>query len=103
MTGDQKSQQESRSGDVVQGSYSLVEPDGTRRTVEYTADPVQGAFSWISKLARETHFYVFYLFSVGFNAVVHREPLAHAKVIAGPAIAKVGKYHDFIIIFSSIR
>lgn len=36
------SQQESRSGDVVQGSYSLVEPDGTRRIVEYTADPVQG-------------------------------------------------------------
>lgn len=42
MTGDSKSQQESRSGDVVQGSYSLVEPDGTRRIVEYTADPVQG-------------------------------------------------------------
>lgn len=38
------------------GSYSLVEPDGTRRIVEYTADPVQG-----------------------FNAVVHKEPLA-AKV-----------------------
>lgn len=42
LTGDQKSQQESRSGDVVQGSYSLIEPDGTRRVVEYTADPVQG-------------------------------------------------------------
>lgn len=42
MTGDAKSQQETRSGDVVQGSYSLVEPDGNRRTVEYTADPVQG-------------------------------------------------------------
>lgn len=43
MTGDAKSQTETRSGDVVQGSYSLVEPDGTRRIVEYTADPVQGA------------------------------------------------------------
>jgi hypothetical protein len=42
LTGDSKGQQESRSGDVVQGSYSLVEPDGTRRTVEYTADPVNG-------------------------------------------------------------
>lgn len=43
MTGDAKSQSETRSGDVVQGSYSLIEPDGTRRVVEYTADPVQGA------------------------------------------------------------
>lgn len=60
MTGDSKSQQETRSGDVVQGSYSLVEPDGTRRIVEYVADPVQG-----------------------FNAVVHREPVA-AKVVAAP-------------------
>ncbi|XP_014244929.1 larval cuticle protein A1A-like [Cimex lectularius] len=42
VTGDAKSQSESRSGDVVQGSYSLVEPDGSRRTVDYTADPVNG-------------------------------------------------------------
>uniref|UniRef100_A0A0A9XLP9 Larval cuticle protein A2B n=2 Tax=Lygus hesperus TaxID=30085 RepID=A0A0A9XLP9_LYGHE len=42
LTGDSKSQHESRSGDSVQGSYSLTDPDGTRRTVEYTADPVNG-------------------------------------------------------------
>lgn len=65
LTGDSKNQHETRSGDVVQGSYSLVEPDGTRRTVEYTADPVNG-----------------------FNAVVHREPIG-AKVIAAPAVAKI--------------
>ncbi|XP_067013240.2 cuticle protein 21-like [Anabrus simplex] len=73
LTGDSKGQQESRQGDVVQGSYSLVEPDGTTRTVEYTADPING-----------------------FNAVVHRGPAvaAVAKVaapvaVAAPAIAKV--------------
>jgi hypothetical protein len=73
LTGDSKSQHESRDGDVVQGSYSLVDPDGTRRTVEYTADPHNG-----------------------FNAIVHREPLAApvAKVAApiayaAPAVAKV--------------
>ncbi|XP_052890409.1 uncharacterized protein LOC128298677 [Anopheles moucheti] len=75
VTGDNKNQQESRSGDVVTGSYSLVEPDGTRRVVEYTADPVNG-----------------------FNAVVHREPLAvkavapvakFAAPLAYPAVAKV--------------
>ncbi|XP_064292668.1 cuticle protein-like [Plodia interpunctella] len=72
LTGDSKSQQESRSGDVVQGSYSLVEPDGTRRVVEYTADPQNG-----------------------FNAVVHKEPLggvvkAVAPVAAAPAYLHYG-------------
>ncbi|KAL1139141.1 hypothetical protein AAG570_009201 [Ranatra chinensis] len=66
LTGDSKNQHETRSGDVVQGSYSLTEPDGSRRTVEYTADPVNG-----------------------FNAVVHKEPLVAKAVVAAPAIAKV--------------
>lgn len=39
---------------------------GIKRTVEYTADPVHG-----------------------FNAVVHREPLAVKAIAAAPAIAKV--------------
>ncbi|XP_076251254.1 larval cuticle protein A3A-like [Rhynchophorus ferrugineus] len=66
LTGDSKSQVESRNGDVVQGSYSVVDPDGTKRTVDYTADPVNG-----------------------FNAVVHKEPLVAKAVVAAPAIAKV--------------
>lgn len=56
-TGDVKSQQEERKDDVVKGSYSLVEPDGTKRTVEYTADHHNG-----------------------FNAVVHREHNIHPQV-----------------------
>ncbi|CAH2095322.1 unnamed protein product [Euphydryas editha] len=60
LTCDSKSQHETRSGDVVQGSYSLVDPDGTRRIVEYTADPHNG-----------------------FNAVVHKEPLS--AVVKGVA------------------
>ncbi|KAL1506709.1 hypothetical protein ABEB36_006022 [Hypothenemus hampei] len=64
LTGDSKSQSETRNGDVVQGSYSVLDPDGLKRTVDYTADPVHG-----------------------FNAVVHREPLA-VKAIAAP-VAKV--------------
>ncbi|KAK9745565.1 Insect cuticle protein [Popillia japonica] len=64
LTGDNKQQQESRDGDVVQGSYSLVESDGTRRVVQYTADPVNG-----------------------FNAVVSKEPLG-VKVAAAPVVAK---------------
>nr|AYA49971.1 cuticular protein 63 [Leptinotarsa decemlineata] len=48
-TGDSKSQHETRHGDSVRGQYSLTEPDGSRRTVDYAADPHSG-----------------------FNAVVHR-------------------------------
>lgn len=33
---------ESRRGDAVQGSYSLVEPDGHNRVVHYTADAHNG-------------------------------------------------------------
>lgn len=57
LTGDFKNKVETRNGDVVQGSYSLIEPDGNRRIVEYTADPING-----------------------FNAVVRREPAVQAKV-----------------------
>jgi len=53
-TGDIKSQHEERDGDVVKGSYSVVEPDGSVRTVEYTADKHNG-----------------------FNAVVHKTPGKH--------------------------
>ncbi|XP_046744605.1 larval cuticle protein A3A-like [Diprion similis] len=62
LTGDSKAQYETRNGDVVQGSYSLIEPDGTRRIVDYTADPVNG-----------------------FNAVVNRES---AAVAVAPVVAK---------------
>ncbi|CAH2107185.1 unnamed protein product [Euphydryas editha] len=37
-TGDIKQQKEQRDGDVVKGQYSLVEPDGSVRTVNYIAD-----------------------------------------------------------------
>ncbi|XP_065214052.1 cuticle protein 8-like [Planococcus citri] len=41
-TGDIKSQNEIREGDVVHGQYALVEPDGSVRSVEYTADDQNG-------------------------------------------------------------
>ncbi|XP_019873599.1 cuticle protein 7 [Aethina tumida] len=54
-TGDHKSQTESRDGDVVKGQYSLVEPDGSVRTVDYTADPVNGFNAVVSKSAPSVH------------------------------------------------
>ncbi|XP_011260335.2 larval cuticle protein A2B-like [Camponotus floridanus] len=64
LTGDDKSQQETRDGDLVQGSYSLLEADGTRRIVDYTADSVNG-----------------------FNAVVRKEPAAVAVKAVAPVAA----------------
>ncbi|XP_075161076.1 cuticle protein 8-like, partial [Haematobia irritans] len=59
-SGDIKSQSEERDGDAVKGQYSLVEADGSVRTVDYTAD--------------DHH---------GFNAVVHKTaPAAHAAPAA---------------------
>lgn len=49
LTGDFKSQVESRNGDVVQGQYSLIEPDGSRRTVDYTADDLNGFNAVVTK------------------------------------------------------
>lgn len=64
-TGDSHGQYETRNGDVVQGAYALMDSDGTRRLVEYTADPVNG-----------------------FNAVVSKQPTGKAVVApAAPVIA----------------
>ncbi|XP_023937431.2 larval/pupal rigid cuticle protein 66 [Bicyclus anynana] len=65
-TGDVKSQQETRVGDNVVGQYSLLESDGTRRTVDYAADAHNG-----------------------FNAVVRKDPavIAAPAVVAAPAYA----------------
>ncbi|KAJ4439004.1 hypothetical protein ANN_14959 [Periplaneta americana] len=41
-THDIKEQHETRDGDKVEGYYKLVEPDGTTRTVHYTADKHNG-------------------------------------------------------------
>ncbi|GBP63191.1 Cuticle protein 18.6, isoform B [Eumeta japonica] len=53
-TGDFKSQHESRDGDVVRGSYALLEPDGSLRRVDYFADSFNGSellVTYISSVA----------------------------------------------------
>ncbi|XP_039499926.1 larval cuticle protein A2B [Drosophila santomea] len=71
LSGDSKSQVEERDGDVVRGEYSLVDADGFKRTVQYTADPING-----------------------FNAVVNREPLVRTVVKTVAPVAPVyAAYH----------
>ncbi|XP_034482389.1 cuticle protein 7 [Drosophila innubila] len=83
-TGDVKSQHEVRDGDVVKGSYSLVEPDGSVRTVEYTADDHNGFNAVVHKSAPTVHH------AAPAHVVAHAAPLvAHAAplVAHAPAIA----------------
>ncbi|GJQ86693.1 hypothetical protein Trydic_g14771 [Trypoxylus dichotomus] len=55
LTGDRKTQQEVRDGDVVKGSYSLVEPDGSVRVVEYAADDATGFNAVVKKVGPSVH------------------------------------------------
>lgn len=66
LTGDSKTQEETRDGDIVKGSYSLIEPDGSRRTVNYYADPING-----------------------FNAVVQKDVPVVTPVVAKQVVAPV--------------
>ncbi|KAG8236202.1 hypothetical protein J437_LFUL015576 [Ladona fulva] len=54
-TGDIKNQHEERDGDFVKGSYSLQEPDGTVRIVDYTADKFNGFNAKVYKSGVATH------------------------------------------------
>ncbi|XP_055598347.1 larval cuticle protein A2B-like [Uranotaenia lowii] len=67
-TGDIKSQQEERHGDDVKGQYTLIDADGYKRIVDYTADEHNG-----------------------FNAVVRREPVQGHKIVktVTPVLTKV--------------
>lgn len=54
-TGDIKKQYEERDGDTVRGYYSLVEPDGSIRLVEYTADSKNGFQAVVKKIGQSYH------------------------------------------------
>ncbi|XP_022124041.2 alpha-protein kinase 1-like [Pieris rapae] len=47
-TGDFKAQSEARRGDTVLGQYSLIQPDGVRRVVDYQANDLTGFLATVS-------------------------------------------------------
>ncbi|XP_050306940.1 larval cuticle protein A3A-like [Anthonomus grandis grandis] len=55
LTGDNKAQTEYRDGDVVKGSYSVAEPDGSIRVVSYTSDDVHGFNAVVKKIGPSYH------------------------------------------------
>ncbi|XP_076761617.1 cuticular protein 6 [Xylocopa sonorina] len=75
-TGDVKTQHEVRDGDVVHGSYSVNEPDGSVRIVEYTADDHNGFNAVVKKV----------------GPAIHPKPIPVAKYIAP---AYYNSYEDY--------
>uniref|UniRef100_A0A182TPW7 Uncharacterized protein n=1 Tax=Anopheles melas TaxID=34690 RepID=A0A182TPW7_9DIPT len=86
-TGDVKSQQEERHGDVVKGQYTLIDADGYRRIVDYTADDHNGFNAVVRREPVEGHKVVKTLAPVA--KVVAPVYAAPAKVYAAPAVTKV--------------
>lgn len=76
-TGDIKHQWEKKEGDSVKGQYSLVEPDGSVRTVDYTADNKSG-FNAIVKHSGPFHHPVDY----------GKKPTSHNEVVLKQDAAK---------------
>ncbi|KAF7270911.1 hypothetical protein GWI33_016143 [Rhynchophorus ferrugineus] len=76
-TGDHKTQHEVRDGDVVKGSYTVAEPDGTLRTVHYTADDHNGFNAVVEKSGHP----------------VHPAPAPAAKVVVAAPVAYAAPHH----------
>ncbi|XP_057666526.1 cuticle protein 19-like [Diorhabda carinulata] len=76
-TGDHKTQHEVRDGDVVKGSYTVAEPDGTLRTVHYTADDHNGFNAVVEKSGHP----------------VHPAPAYGKVLLAAPAVHNAPLYH----------
>ncbi|XP_053614375.1 uncharacterized protein LOC128677502 [Plodia interpunctella] len=105
-TGDNKAQWEKRDGDVVKGAYSLVEPDGSLRVVEYYADDKSGFNAVVKRLGPNLHPVApvvapiykapIPVLSSGAIAPISVGPiskyggLANAPLITGPGIYKGG-------------
>ncbi|PSN37953.1 hypothetical protein C0J52_10428 [Blattella germanica] len=90
-THDVKEQAEKRVGDKVVGHYSLLEPDGTTRTVHYTADHHTGFHAVVTKSGHAVH----PVHPVKVAVPVH-------KVVAAPVVSyahapvhsySLGSYH----------
>ncbi|KAJ8717116.1 hypothetical protein PYW08_005515 [Mythimna loreyi] len=86
-TGDNKAQWEKRDGDVVKGAYSLVEPDGSIRIVEYWADAKSGFNAVVKRIGPNLH-------PVSIPTSIYKAPipvLGHASAIAPISVGPVGK------------
>jgi hypothetical protein len=85
-TGDNKKQEETRDGDYVHGSYSLVEADGRLRTVTYTADPLNGFNAVVSHSGTPVEHAPLFRAS-SYNAPILQNPV-RVPISAAPVVTR---------------
>lgn len=78
-TGDVKHQTEQRDGDMVKGQYSLLEADGTTRTVDYQADAHNGFNAVVTRTGKAVHPVV-----PKYHAPAYHAPVYHAPAYVSP-------------------
>ncbi|XP_013137309.1 PREDICTED: uncharacterized protein LOC106102396 [Papilio polytes] len=82
ITKDNKAQWEVRDGDVINGAYSLREPDGTIRVVEYSANDIKGFNAVVKKIGSNVH-----PISIVTQTIHEKGPIkAKAPVKAAPVV-----------------
>lgn len=93
VTGDNKAQTEVRDGGYVKGSYSLSEPDGTLRVVDYTADPVAGFNAVVKRVGPAAHPQQLLAPVINKQIVAPiAAPILATPIITAPVISKLGSY-----------
>ncbi|XP_068620508.1 cuticle protein 19.8-like [Battus philenor] len=89
FTKDNKAQWETRDGDVVKGAYSLREPDGTVRVVEYSANDIKGFNAVIKKIGKSV-----YPPTVPATKHVHQVIIPFAPIKVAPIVSIAVKNTD---------
>ncbi|XP_037906621.1 uncharacterized protein LOC119648831 [Hermetia illucens] len=93
-TGDVKSQWESRDNGIIKGRYSILEPDGSIRTVDYTADSKNGFNAVVKTHGPNIH----PIMETAHSGVIHpNHELSHSK------INHYGKNQDHILLTSNLQ
>ncbi|XP_075979632.1 uncharacterized protein LOC142978908 [Anticarsia gemmatalis] len=98
-SGDVKQQQEARAGDAVHGSYSLVQPDGVHRIVEYTADKLHGFNAIVRYEGTPVHPAPAKIAVAAAPVYAHAAPVAYAHAPVAK-IAYAAPVAKFVIVLS---
>lgn len=85
-TGDNKAQWENRDGGAVKGAYSLVEPDGSLRVVEYAADDLKGFNAVVKRIGPNVHAMTSHHGTLPVTSLKPIAPLYYGWGAAPPAI-----------------
>ncbi|CAK1589816.1 unnamed protein product [Parnassius mnemosyne] len=78
-TGDDKEHWETRDGDKVKGTYTLVETDGTKRVVEYEADDKNGFNAVVHKIGTPKHQEEYKISNPSYESVHYQQDFQNSE------------------------